>query len=96
MTNKAHFCVFLLLKRTVLSWLQIKVCPKGLHNFAFYILIFSFSFQSLAPNLSPLAHNVIMRRYLRACNVLYYCRDTFTDVVSALQIELFMQNKAKF
>ena len=27
---------------------------------------------------------------------LYICRDTFTNVVSALQIELFMQNKANF
>jgi hypothetical protein len=28
--------------------------------------------------------------------VLYICRETFTDVMSALQIHLFMQNKAKF
>ncbi len=28
--------------------------------------------------------------------VLYDCRDTFTDVMSALQITLFMQNKANF
>jgi len=28
--------------------------------------------------------------------VLYNCRDTFTDVMSALQIRLFMQNKANF
>jgi hypothetical protein len=27
---------------------------------------------------------------------LYICRDTFTDVMSALQIKLFMQNKANF
>ena len=27
---------------------------------------------------------------------LYICRETFTDVMSALQINLFMQNKAKF
>ncbi len=27
---------------------------------------------------------------------LYNCRETFTDVMSALQIRLFMQNKAKF
>jgi len=33
---------------------------------------------------------------LRVCKVLYCCRDSFTDVVSALQIHLFMQNKAKF
>jgi len=28
--------------------------------------------------------------------VLYTCKETFTDVMSALQIKLFMQNKAKF
>jgi len=33
---------------------------------------------------------------LRASKVLYNCKDTFTDVMSALQIRLFMQNKAKF
>ncbi|NIP27475.1 MAG: hypothetical protein GWN67_17375 [Phycisphaerae bacterium] len=64
---------------------KIKFCPKGLHHFAFYILIFAFSFQSLTPN-------VIVSKYLR----LYICRETFTHVMSALQIDLFMQNKAKF
>ena len=33
---------------------------------------------------------------LRVCKVLYNCRETFTDVMSALQIHLFMQNKANF
>ncbi len=33
---------------------------------------------------------------LRAYKSLYNCRETFTDVMSALQIRLFMQNKAKF
>ncbi len=33
---------------------------------------------------------------LRLCKALYDCRDTFTDVMSALQIHLFMQNKANF
>jgi hypothetical protein len=28
--------------------------------------------------------------------MLYICKDTFTDVMSALQIKLFKQNKAKF
>ncbi len=32
---------------------------------------------------------------LRLFKVLYNCRETFTDVMSALQIKLFMQNKAK-
>ena len=33
---------------------------------------------------------------LRLFMTLYTCRETFTDVMSALQIKLFMQNKAKF
>ena len=33
---------------------------------------------------------------LRPCKVLYICRDTSTFVGSPLQINLFMQNKAKF
>jgi len=33
---------------------------------------------------------------LRASKAIYICRDTFTDVMSALQIRLFMQNKANF
>ncbi len=99
MTNKAPFCASLRLIKTVLSRLQIKIRPKGLHNFAFSILIFDFSFQSLIPrpsSLTPhpllLIPNVIVNKYLR----LYICRDTFTNVKSALQIHLFMQNKPKF
>lgn len=33
---------------------------------------------------------------LRLFKPLYNCRETFTDVMSALQIRLFMQNKANF
>jgi len=33
---------------------------------------------------------------LRVCKELYKCRETFTGVMSALQIKLFMQNKANF
>ncbi|MGB2806545.1 MAG: hypothetical protein WBC22_02305 [Sedimentisphaerales bacterium] len=33
---------------------------------------------------------------LRAYKAIYICRETFTDVMSALQIRLFMQNKANF
>ncbi len=33
---------------------------------------------------------------LRLCQALYNCKETFTDVMSPLQIRLFMQNKAKF
>ncbi len=35
-------------------------------------------------------------KVLCAYKSLYNCKDTFTDVMSALQIKLFMQNKAKF
>ena len=103
MANKAPFRVFLWLTRTVLGRLKIKICPKGLHIFAFF-------FQSLiprpssltpnpsplAPNPSPLVPNVIVRKYLRACKALYICRETSTYIESSLQIKLFMQNKAKF
>ncbi len=44
----------------------------------------------------PLIPNVIVRKYLRLYKALYICRDTSTHVMSALQIHLFMQNKAKF
>ncbi|MHC4445955.1 MAG: hypothetical protein ACYTA5_25450, partial [Planctomycetota bacterium] len=33
---------------------------------------------------------------LRVYQYLYNCRETFTDVMSALQIKLFLQNKPKF
>ncbi len=33
---------------------------------------------------------------LRLFNALYNCKETLTDVMSALQIKLFLQNKAKF
>jgi len=82
----------------------------GFHSFAFYILIFNFSPQSLIPNPSPLipnpspltpdpwplTPNVIMHKYLRAEKLLYNCRETSTNIESSLQIKLFMQNKAKF
>ncbi len=40
--------------------------------------------------------NQLLINDLRACKALYNCRDASTDVMSALQIRLFMQNKAKF
>ncbi len=44
-------------------------------------------------------HNLRNQRLindLRACKSLYNRKDTFTDVMSALQIRLFMQNKPNF
>ncbi len=62
------FCASLRLKRTVFTRLQIKVRPKGLHSFAFYILIFDFSFLPLLTYLR--AYKVfpphVRRRYLCA------------------------------
>ena len=40
----------------------------------------------------PLIPNYIVHKYLR----LYICRETFTNVMSALQNHFFMQNKPKF
>ncbi len=40
--------------------------------------------------------NSMSLKDLRACKALYNCRETFTDVMSALQNKLFMQNKANF
>jgi hypothetical protein len=67
MTNKTlfwsfyvSFCTFyasLRLTRTVFTRLQIRVRPKGLHNFAFYILIFDFSLQPLTPRPQSLTPN---------------------------------------
>jgi len=103
MANKALFwsffvifCAFLGLKIAFLSRLQIKLCPKGLHNFAFCILIFAFFFQFLALDPWPLAPNVIVRKYLRVDMLLYICRETITNVMSALQINLFLQNEPNF
>ncbi len=78
----------LMTKKHLFSRLQIKVCPKGLHSFAFYILIFDFP-----PHL-PLMSLPASTYVLTRC--LYNCKETFTDVMSALQIKLFLQNKAKF
>jgi len=43
-----------------------------------------------------LAGNPWLINDLRVYKMLYNCKETFTDVMSALQIKLFMQNKAKF
>jgi hypothetical protein len=43
-----------------------------------------------------LRRNLWLIKDLRACKAFDNCRETFTDVMSALQNHLFMQNKAKF
>jgi hypothetical protein len=87
MTNK-HLFTRLLKKANNHSSLILNHL-YGLHNFAFYILIFDFSLQPLPPN-------VIVHKYLRAEKLLYNCRETSTNIESSLQIKLFMQNKANF
>ena len=77
-----------MVKKHIFRCLQIKVRPKGLYSFAFYILIFDFS--SHLPLTSLSANTYLHKRHL------YICRDTSTDVMSPLQIRPFMQNKAKF
>jgi hypothetical protein len=53
-------------------------------------------------NQCNLCHRYLCPRYLRlindlrACKPLYISREIFTDVMSALQIKLFMQNEPKF
>jgi hypothetical protein len=66
---------------------KIKVCPKGLRSFAFYILIFDFPFQ---PLISLPASTYVHKRHL------YNCREIFTDVMSALQIGPICSNKPNF
>ncbi len=94
------FCTFyasLRLTRTVFTRLLKKANNHsslilnhlyGLHSFTFYILIFDFP--SHLPLMSLSASTYVPTRHL------YNCKETFTDVMRALQIKLFMQNKAKF
>ena len=71
---------------------KIKVRPKGLHNFAFFFQSLTHRPSSLIP-VQPLislsASTYVPLRHL------YNCRVTFTNVMSALQIHLFLTNKAK-
>jgi hypothetical protein len=83
--------------KTPFSPAKIKICPKGLHSFAFYILIFDFlSPFSLIPCPFSLAPNVIVRKYLRVDKALYICREPSTTIESSLQISPFLTNKANF
>ena len=81
------FCASLRLKRTVFSCLKIKVCPKGLHNFAFYILIFNFSPCFCA---SLWLKNPFNQRNPRLINDLRSTKDYVRNY------KLFMQNEPKF
>ena len=74
---------------------RLKVRPKGLHNFAFYILIFNFSPCLRAFCAFLWLKNPFNQRNLRLMK--YLCAfGTSTLVESALQIHPFLQNKANF
>ena len=60
--------------------------------------ITSYHLQVMSIENPTLAHFRHFRHFSSLLTIfpLYICRDTFTNVVSALQIELFMQNKPNF
>jgi hypothetical protein len=84
MTNKAPFCALLRLTGTVFTRLQIKVRPKGLHSFAFYILIFNFPPCLCGEKIREISVNPWLINDLRSTKA--YVRKNI----------LFMQNKANF
>jgi len=62
----------------------------------FSITLFLFALVALWLKIPFNQRNPWLINDLRLFKALYNCRDTFTDVMSPLQIKLFMQNKAKF
>jgi hypothetical protein len=103
------FCASLRLKRTVLSRLLKKAISMALWTKATLCGKSSLLEQSLPrtpirqirslPTYQVGPRNLCNPRLindLRACKVLYNCRETFTDVMSALQIRPFLTNKANF
>jgi len=81
------FCASLRLIMHLFSRLQIKVRPKGLHNFAFYILIFNFP---PCPSCSSWLKNPFNQRNPRLIN------DLRSTKAYVRKNNLFMQNKANF
>ncbi|MHC4653786.1 MAG: hypothetical protein ACYTDW_17260 [Planctomycetota bacterium] len=75
-------------KKHIFRQLKIKGRPKGLHSFAFYILIFNFSSRSL-PTYQVGQRNPRLMNYLRAFGI-------FTLVKKSLQIGPFCSNKPNF
>ncbi|MGB2809448.1 MAG: hypothetical protein WBC22_17030 [Sedimentisphaerales bacterium] len=57
-----------------------------------YLLILAY----LSSRSVKICVNPLLINDLRRFKALYNCRDTFTDVMSPLQIKLFMQNKPNF
>jgi hypothetical protein len=105
MTNKVPFCAFLWLTLSVLSR-QIRSLP------AYQVILWSLptyqvglwslpTFQLGPRNLFTPLETCLL--FLMGCNprlikdlYLYNCRDKTTDVMSALQIHLFLQNEPNF
>jgi hypothetical protein len=104
------FCASLWLTRTVFSWLLKKAILMALWTKAIFCVKSSLLEQSLPRTQSRLTTNQRQSAKsafrirvnpwlindLRLFKALYNCRDASTDVMSALQIRLFMQNKANF
>ena len=76
------------LTRTVLTYVQIGIRPKGLHNFAFSIL--NFDFPSHLPLMSLLADTYVPHK------ALYKCRGLFITIEDSLQIDPFFAKQTQF
>ena len=81
---RAHLCPsdYPGLTRTLLVYIQMGICPNGLHNFAFYIL--NFDFPSHFPLMSLFADTYV------PYNALYKRRAHSITIGESLQIALFL------
>ena len=79
---------YLGLTRTLLFYIQIGIRPKGLHNFAFYIL--DFDFPSHLPVMSLVADTYVPYK------ALYRCRGLSITTEESLQITLFFAKQTQF
>jgi len=99
MTKKHIFCRLLNMAFSMALWTKVITCDKAGFKSRFCQVHQAGKIGVIPCNL---CHRYLCPRYPRlikelcACKSLYNCRDTFTDVMSALQIHFFMQNKAKF
>ncbi len=100
MTKKAPFCASLRQIRTVFT--RPKTCLP--HEIAQrYLFGVISAYENLCNLLLKICaicginpRNPRLINDLRLFKVLYNCKETFTDVMKTLQINLFMQNKANF
>jgi hypothetical protein len=105
--TKKHLCNRLLKKAVSMAlWTKASLCVKSslLEQSLPRLVRHPFGGTPSRPktSVSSVAKNLFNQRNLRLindlrdCKVLYNCKETFTDVMSALQNKLFMQNKANF